>query len=439
MLYKDFISGCLKLKTRLINKLNVEYYKNILTIIIGVFFTQVLMVAISPFLTRVYSPESFGSIAVFLAITNIMTVVSTLRYENAIVLPSDNQKAINLLIFLIIVPTVFSGLVIGSLFIFGLDNISELFGFSHSIWLFFLPILILLNALFYAFRNYLGRLKKYKAITLGGVYKSVVLNAILVAGGLLTAKPVYFLIANIAAQFLETLYLAYKIFRIEGNLFKDYNRTVLKSTLKEYINFPKFSLIGDLLGVYTAQNAIILLTTLFSDSIVGFFSITQRVMGVPIKLISGSTLEVYKQKAAAEYTEYGNCVKTFVSTFKTLALIAIVPTLVIAIFSPTIFSFVFGEKWIVSGYFAQSLSIMFFFQFVSSPLGFTLLIANQQKVNLYWQFCLLIVTSAGIGIGYYYNSYELSILLFSVNYSLMYIVYLFLSYRAAKPKIILDE
>lgn len=423
-----------KISITIKNKLNQEYYKNILTVAMGVFFTQFLIVILSPILTRYYSKESFGTIALFLSFVNIFTVISTGRYENAIVLPKDDSRARNLFVFLILLLVGITFIYYVVIFFIGADNLVAWANFESGIWIFSLPLLILLNALFFVARNYLVRNKKYKTTTYAGISKSVVLNIILLIGCVLTPHPIYFLVANILSQLFETVYLIYCIHKEEKNMLADVNTESVKRVLKEYKNFPKYSLPGDLINVYTTQNSTILLASFFSDAIVGLYSITQRVLGIPIKLISGSTLEVYKQKAAEEYAKNKDCSSLFISTLKTLVLMSLLPTIILMAFSPFIFSLVFGEEWIKAGYYARYLSIMFFFQFTCSPLGFTLLIANKQKTNLFWQIGLLILSTIAIYLGYILKSPDMSILLYSIAYSIMYIIYLYLSYKASKRK-----
>ena len=110
------------------------------------------------------------------------------------------------------------------------------------------------------------------------------------------------------------------------------------------------------------------------------------------------------------------------------------PAILIAIFSPVVFEWVLGSEWKQAGFYARYLSIMFFFQFTVSPLGYTLLIAGKQKLNLIWQVVLLLITSAALMFGYLNKSADQSVLLYSIAYSLMYILYFFLSLSSASPK-----
>lgn len=408
-----------------------EYYKNILTVAGGVLFSQLLAILISPFLTRVFSVESFGQIALFLALANILTVVSTLRLENAVFLTNSADKAksiLNITLFISIVFFLITGT--AALIHSGYPTV-RLFQEENNLWVSWLPITVLLNGLFYLFRNWLQREKKYRKTTVGAIYKSITLNSFLIIGAFFSDSPRIFLFGNIFAQFIETTFLLIEVRKLDNHQFKLPKKSEVIDALREYRVFPAINLPSDLLNVYTNQNPIILLSYFFNSSVVGWFSLTQRVIGIPVKLISSSTLEVFRQKASEEFNLNGSCDRTFIETARFLFSTALVPTLIVGIFSPILFEFIFGRDWLPAGYYGRYLSVLFFFRFVSSPLGFTLMITGKHKWNLYWQASLLMVTSVGITIGFLFESADLSVLLFSVSYSLMYFVYFLLSYKAS--------
>lgn len=411
-----------------------DYFTNISTMAGGVFLSQIITILLSPILTRLYGPESFGLIASFLAIVNILTVVATLRYENVLVMPDKDQIAKNIMAFAIL-------LVLGCSITYFLiiafvsdEVISLFFDQKRQHWIFWVPFMVLVNGLFYLFRNWLIRKKSYKTISAAGVFKSVSLNGVLLTAGILNSSPENFLLANIIAQIVETSYLYFRIYQTDDRILRG---IIFKDTLNaahRYREFPKYSLVADLVNVFSVQNPVLLLSFFFGVSTVGFFSLTERILGVPVKVISSSTLEVYKQKAAEEYSINGNCKDTFIKTFKYLVVVAIVPTLAVAFLSPAVFEWAFGDGWKQAGIFAQLLSIKFFFQLTVRPLGFTLLIAGMQRRYLYWQIGLLGLTSAGLFAGILIDSEISSVLLYSVTYSFMYLVYFLISYRASKPK-----
>ena len=79
------------------------YIKQIATLMSGTLFSQALMLLIIPILTRIYTPAEFGVYSLFFSITMIVGLVSSLKYDQAIMLPKDDKDA-NALMFLFRMP-----------------------------------------------------------------------------------------------------------------------------------------------------------------------------------------------------------------------------------------------------------------------------------------------------------------------------------------------
>jgi O-antigen/teichoic acid export membrane protein len=70
--------------------------RDVLKLAGGTAGSQVITVAATPIITRLYGPESFGVLATFASILALLNVVSSLRYELAIAVPEDDDEAITL-------------------------------------------------------------------------------------------------------------------------------------------------------------------------------------------------------------------------------------------------------------------------------------------------------------------------------------------------------
>jgi O-antigen/teichoic acid export membrane protein len=63
------------------------FRQKVLQVAGGTALTQGLLVAASPLLTRLYSPEDFGVLAVYMSLVVFVVIGATLRYECALPLP----------------------------------------------------------------------------------------------------------------------------------------------------------------------------------------------------------------------------------------------------------------------------------------------------------------------------------------------------------------
>ena len=52
-----------------------DFFRNVVTLMTGTTIAQAIPIAISPILTRIYTPEDFGLYALFIALASIIAVV----------------------------------------------------------------------------------------------------------------------------------------------------------------------------------------------------------------------------------------------------------------------------------------------------------------------------------------------------------------------------
>ena len=110
---------------RIRSKPNSPFASDILKLVSGTAFAQIITILASPILTRLYSPEAFGFLAIFISITSIVGVIACMRYELAIMLPKSDEKAANLLALCLLSVVAISGLTVPALY-FGSDAIISL-------------------------------------------------------------------------------------------------------------------------------------------------------------------------------------------------------------------------------------------------------------------------------------------------------------------------
>jgi O-antigen/teichoic acid export membrane protein len=165
----------------------------------------------------------------------------------------------------------------------------------------------------------------------------------------------------------------------------------------------------------------------------GLFALTQRVLGAPIALLASSVLEVFKRQSVHDFQTQGNCRDAYRYTFKALVLLGIGPSLVLLLFSPQLFAFAFGENWRAAGELAQILAPLYFLNFIASPLSYVFFVAGKQKIDLVWQVALFAMT---LSVFLAPGTLQQSVLWYAIGYSLLYIVYLHMSYQCSQNRMV---
>ena len=395
----------------------------------GTTIAQAIPIAISPILTRIYTPEDFGVFALYMAIAAIISVVSTGRYEMAIMLPKRNEDVNAIVKLILILLSSISIFVFFVVFIFN-QEITNLFENQEiSNWLYFLPISIFLVGIYQVFNYLLIREKSFKRLAKNKVIVSTTNASTQLAIGLSTTSSMGLLFGNLTGYIISLFFIIRS--KIVNKYF-DFKGLPIKHVANEYKNFPKFDVPSVLLNVVANQVPLFALGKYFGLGVLGFYSLMYKVLMMPINLLSNTILDVFKQRATEDYNKYGNCQDIYVKTLKKLILLGIIPFSVLGIFAPDIFAFVFGEKWKVAGEFAQIMTPMFFLNFVVNPLSYTFFIVQKQKLNMIGQFLLLCLTLISIYFGIKFDNEYTIVIAFSISYSIIYIIYIILSYQFSK-------
>jgi O-antigen/teichoic acid export membrane protein len=188
---------------------------------------------------------------------------------------------------------------------------------------------------------------------------------------------------------------------------------------KRYSNFPKYDVWSALINTISWQVPVLLLSSFFSTTIVGYYSLGMMMVTMPMSLIGGSIAQVFFQRAAIAQHE-GSLSLIFEDAYSFLIKISLFPLLLLTFVGQDLFVFIFGPSWGEAGYYIQILSVWAVFFFISSPLSAILSVAGKQKTGLILSIINLITRFLSIVIGGILGSATLSILFFSLSGIVMY-------------------
>ena len=189
------------------NLLKSDFTKNVLTLVAGTTIAQAIPLAISPILTRLYSPDEFGVYALFLSITAILGSIVSGRYEQAIILPKKDEDAVNILSFGLLITIFISILTLVLVILFNPFFTQILENESISTWLYFIPLVIFLLGLFNLLTYYNIRMGEFKDLAKATVIKSVILSMSQLILGFLKYGAGGLISGQILSQFSSNLKL----------------------------------------------------------------------------------------------------------------------------------------------------------------------------------------------------------------------------------------
>jgi O-antigen/teichoic acid export membrane protein len=406
-----------------------KFTKNVLTLLTGTSIAQAIPIAITPILTRIYSPEDFGIFALYMSITGILAVVATGRYEMAIILPDDDDDAINLLCLSVLVSMSISLLIFILVFLFGVEIGTLLKNKEISTWLYFTPVIIFLTGIYQSLYYWNNRKRNYSDLSKSRIVHSSVVGSSNLTIGSWSNGPTGLIVGNLIGQLLTTVFLLSKSFSSEKILrFKPQVSVArIKNVAIRYQNFPKYDALASLFNLASHQSNHIFFNLYFGAISSGYFFITQKILGLPIDLIATSIQTVFRVEMTALYNSNGNTRSFFIQTLTKLFGLAIIPSVILYIFAVDIFVLFLGDNWGTVGEYVRYLIPVFLLRFLSVPMSSMFYIAEKQEINTIGQFLLFITTVCTFVLGQSMGSLY-TVKLLSIVLSIFYICYLALSF-----------
>jgi len=376
------------LKNFFIRKLfKSKFSYNVLTLITGTTLAQAIPIIISPILTRLYTPEDFGVLGLFLALTSIFGSIANAKYELAILKPIHDRDAINIGALAVGIAFLFSFFLFLVVIIFNYEIKLLLNNSQIGFWLYFVPIIVFVMGIFNVL-NYLNTRKKlYKDIAVSKVLKSSSMVLVNLSFGLIKSGATGLILGQIFSTFVSNFNLFKKVKKNYN--FKNIKKSKIKKLAIKYNKFPKYSLLSATVNKSSDHVITFLISSLYGLKTLGFYFLPYRVLGIPSSFISNSIGQVFFQEATLEKIKTGNTKKIFNKTLKNLFVISFIIFFPLYLFIEDIFIFVFGENWTVAGKYAKILLPLFFIKFIVSPLTVMNIIFNKNEVGMYWQIILI--------------------------------------------------
>jgi O-antigen/teichoic acid export membrane protein len=411
--------------------LRSQFKRNLFVLMGGMAIAQLIPVLVSPILTRYYSPAEFGNYATFLAVSSFFTVVMSGKYELAVILPQRDEEAINIMSLSLLL-SLFVAFITSILLIFFSETFSRLFGvleITPIIWL--VPFVSFLATMYMLFNEWSIRKNSFLSLSKNKISNTASVSLFSFLFGL---KKVTFglIFGQLFGHLTAVLLSIIQFIKDDNRLLKFVSVRKMRFFANRYIDFAKFNIPGQLINTLAGQLPIFFISSSFGVSAVGFYALTDRVLGVPLSFLGNSFRDVFKQKAAIDYKEKGNCLSIYKRTTFALIAVSIIPFLFLYSYAPLFFSTVFGEQWIPSGEFTRSLCLMYLLSFVSMPTSWIFVIAERQKLDLIWQFLFLIFTAVSLMIGYILNDIYVMLWSFCIGRSLIFLIQLGMTYHLAK-------
>lgn len=409
-----------------------EFVRNVITLATGTGLAQAIPMLAAPLVTRLYTPSDYGILTLYSTIIGLAGIFANGMYASAIVIAKNDDDATNVFALSILITLVFSVVGMGIVFLLHDAILSWLGEPRIWMWVFLMPLSIFLSSLYQAQNNWVNRNQKFKILAGNRISQAIFSTGIQLLFGFVQLGASGLISTVVLANLFATALLSWRVWRNCPLNFRVISFKKMRWQAKEHWRFPIYSLPTDFLNIAVNRAPIFMLNMFAGVAAIGYYGFALRIMTLPTGLLSASIGDVFRQRASSDYREHGNCRSIYLKTFKSLSLMAALPFLFLFIAAPTIFPLIFGAKWAEAGDYMRWLSIMSFAGFVSSPLSYVYYIAEKQGEDLLLHLYMLVSTILCMYVGFWiFGKITYVIALFSINYALIYVIYLIRSYSFA--------
>ncbi|MER1300014.1 lipopolysaccharide biosynthesis protein [Ligilactobacillus salivarius] len=361
-----------------------NFFKSFIILASGSLIAQLVTALVSPAMTRLFTTTSIGKYTYVLSVVNLFYPVIALQYDYMIVTEKDEDKVFALLklsFILLIISTVL--ITVGYLMI---NFHQKKVGLIAVI----LSIMMLSNGFVDIIGNYNNRYKQYSLISETYITRSLAQNLLMLLAG-------YFKLGIIGLLLSQAIGSLVGLKKQSSLLIKERKKVVtssfskMKEVMIKYRNQALYTTPAVFMGSFSYNALNIFIAQFYGNSILGLYSMSYRILGMPVNLVSNNLAKVFYEEAAREYESKGSFFNSYRKTLLLTIPLAIGMFIVLVFFAPQIFSFVFGKNWKVAGIISQILAPMFSAKIVTNTLNPSVAIVQKQGYNMLFQILSVIM------------------------------------------------
>lgn len=348
------------------------FVKNITTLVTGTAVAQLINFLSTPLLTRIYTPEEFAVFQVFYATAAIVSVIATLRYELAIVAPSGEEEAIDL-----VSVSFYLSFFVAFISFCIVAGAQLLHPASFNRWYYLIPVYVVFAGLMQSLNLLSIRRKTYQRNMFSRIGTALSTALVSIGTGYTGFRPAGLILGSVAGQLTGFLLLLKEIPAIVARPFSRHR--ALRAIALKYKNYPLYNAPHALVDTLQDQGLVYLLHYYFSAAVVSYYGQAFRILKAPIGFIGSAIYQVVLPRFTELSREGHDLRKPILKIYGRMFLMGLPVFGLLFCYAEPVFGWFFGENWRAAGTLAGIMSPWLFLNFIVSPVSCMALIRNQQR------------------------------------------------------------
>ncbi len=405
---------------RLIQIRQSEFLRNSAKLVAGTAIAQAISFLVTPMITRLYTPQDVGVFTFFISIAGGLGLIATLRYEMAIVPAKEEKDSVNVAFLSLFIA--FAVCLLLAILILIVNVAFSPSILNHPVyrqWVWFLPFMVFLVAAGNVFQQWYNRKKEYRTLAVAKVINSAGNNMLTLYLGFVGLGVWGLLLGNFVGILVFNFFFTLGIILRYRQSLHCFDFASQKQLVTSYRDLPLANTPQVLVELVQVYGVIFLLQAFFSSEIVGWYSLSQRLMQAPMTLIGTSFAQVFYKDASEKYFHDEPLTGLVRKTIKTAAIVAFLPMVLMLALGPWLISLVFGSAWEEAGVYSRILAPWMFFDFIRASISYTPIIVGKTRTMFYISLAgaMLMIAQVCLG-GILFQSITTGLILLSATLSL---------------------
>ena len=373
---------------------------------------QAVGFAVYPILTRLYLPDDFGALNIFLTIGGIATLFATAEYQNSIMLPKSEKSGVACFHIGFIITLIIT--LIFALSIPFANQISHLLNapqLSGSYWM--LPIYILVISLWTLLNYWHTRNERFTSVSAYQITQSI--TGAGVKWGLARFASNGLIIGSVVAPLIALTSNIAATFRTAIRPLLTFDKDECCRMAREYVNFPKFSLPRSIVNYISSNLPILMLTPFFSLTEIGYYGMALTLAFTPINLIIRSVFQVFFQDTT-QRAQRGESIRGFFKKLGIRTVLIVLPLFVVLYFIlPQLTMWILGKGWETTGTYIQAMLPWILMTTLVGPICYLSDIFKKQKVGFLFEVLTFVLRIVGLALGIWTGNFLTAIIGYSAG------------------------
>lgn len=382
---------------------------------------QALPLLVTPWLTRLFDPAAFGVYAVWFAVVMAVSIVGSGRYELAAVLPETDEDGARVVVVSLVVlaaSVVASAAVGGAWYL--LAGRSPVIGLGPLLAL--APVSIAAMGVYQSLSYWYTRKEMFGGLSVLRVVQAAGVAGASVAAGYVTHSAAGLALGWTAGQVLCAVVATARVGGDVARGMRGASREDLRGLAATHREFPLVNAPHALLDGLREAGFAALFASAFGVAATGQYSLSSRAARTPASFLGQSIAQVF-YRWTSDVRGSGDLLSGRIrKAMRLLVLVGAPVAVLVAVFAPALFAWVFGPQWRSAGTYTAMLSPALLASFVIAPFTYVPAVTGNLRTAFRLTLVDLALRALALAVGWILRDPLLTIGLLSVTWTVMSVV-----------------